>query len=264
MIGLHTTIWGRGEPVVFVHGSFSWGEEAFAEQRELADKFRLVLVDRRGFGKSPPAGKVDFEEDARDIVEILREGAHLVGHSYGGVVSLLAASLRPEAVWSLTVIEPPAFGLARGNRAVEQMIERIMSHYQAASNAAPAAFYDGFLKAWGFNSPGIHAVSDEMVRAIQTSRQERPPWEAQIPLDQLATAPFRKLVVSGGWKLAPPRAREVAGMAFNAVCDVLETKLGAERAVFEEAAHNPQLLGKPFNERLERFLRSARLDSIVS
>ena len=32
--------------------------------------------------------------------------------------------------------------------------------------------------------------------------------------------------------------------------DVLEERLKAERAVFPGATHNPQLLGKPFNDRL--------------
>jgi hypothetical protein len=75
-----------------------------------------LLVDRRGFGASPADGRVDFERDAEDVAELLADGAHLVGHSYGGVVSLLAAARRPDAVRSLVLIEPPAFGVARGRR----------------------------------------------------------------------------------------------------------------------------------------------------
>ena len=87
--GLHVTVWGDGEAAVFVHGSFGWGEETWQEQRPLADHYRLLLVDRRGFGGSPANGRVDFERDADDVAAVLDEGAHLVGHSYGGVVSLL-------------------------------------------------------------------------------------------------------------------------------------------------------------------------------
>jgi pimeloyl-ACP methyl ester carboxylesterase len=120
--GLNVTVWGDGEPAVFVHGSFGWGEETWREQRPLADSHRLLLVDRRGFGGSPANGRVDFERDAEDVAELLADGAHLVGHSYGGVVSLLAAARKPHAVRSLTVIEPPALGLVRGNPAVEEFI----------------------------------------------------------------------------------------------------------------------------------------------
>ena len=90
---LNVTVWGEGDAAVFVHGSFGWGEETWREQRPLAEHYRLLLVDRRGFGASPANGRVDFERDAHDVAEVLAGGAHLVGHSYGGVVSLLAAGL---------------------------------------------------------------------------------------------------------------------------------------------------------------------------
>ncbi|MFL5944299.1 MAG: alpha/beta fold hydrolase, partial [Gaiellaceae bacterium] len=108
---VHVTVWGEGEPAVFVHGSFGWGEETWREQRPLGEHNRLLLIDRRGFGSSAPDGRVDFERDAEDVAELLGDGAHLIGHSYGGVVSLLAAARRPEAVRSLALIEPPAFGV---------------------------------------------------------------------------------------------------------------------------------------------------------
>src|SRR5215207_9318626 len=114
--GLNVTVWGEGEPAVFVHGSFGWGEETWQAQRPLADSsYRLLLVDRRGFGATPADGRPDFERDADDIAALLDEPSHLVGHSYGGVVSLLAAARRPDAIRSLAVIEPPALGLLRGD-----------------------------------------------------------------------------------------------------------------------------------------------------
>ena len=77
---------------------------------------------------------------------------------------------------------------------------------------------------------------------------ERGPWEARPPLDELAAAPFPKLVVSGGWS-----------PAFDAVCDVLEQRLAARRAVLPGMGHNPQLLGGPFNDLLRAFVAHASL-----
>jgi hypothetical protein len=57
---------------------------------------------------------------------------------------------------------------------------------------------------------------------------------------------FPKLVVSGGHS-----------PAFDAVCDVLEERLGAERAVLPGAGHSVQRLGTPFNERLTSFVEAA-------
>ena len=42
----------------------------------------------------------------------LGDGAHLVGHSFGGCVALAATSRRPTAVKSLTLIEPGMQALA--------------------------------------------------------------------------------------------------------------------------------------------------------
>ena len=68
-----------------------------------------------GFPPGPPVERVDFEADADWLVERLRPGDHLCGHSYGGVICLLAAAQYPE-VGSLTVIEPPATRVAPATR----------------------------------------------------------------------------------------------------------------------------------------------------
>jgi pimeloyl-ACP methyl ester carboxylesterase len=87
---------------VFVHGVLTWGSDdtyGFGQQRELAAYRRVLLLDRRGHGASPDlAGpyRTDYEADTHDIVSLLGDGAHLVGHSYGGVAAILAASWRPD------------------------------------------------------------------------------------------------------------------------------------------------------------------------
>ena len=48
--------WGTGTPVVLVHGSLATGADEWQAQRPLADKgFRLLALDRRGYGQSPAA-----------------------------------------------------------------------------------------------------------------------------------------------------------------------------------------------------------------
>jgi hypothetical protein len=44
---------------------------------------------------------------------------------------------------------------------------------------------------------------------------------------------------------------------FEAVCDVLEAKLGAERAFIPRAGNSVQRTGAPFNDRVEEFLSRA-------
>ena len=57
------------------------------------------------------------------MAERLRPGDHLCGHSYGAVVSLFAAEVARD-LRSLTVIEPPAFGLATDDPQVAAYAER--------------------------------------------------------------------------------------------------------------------------------------------
>jgi len=251
--GVHVTVWGDGERAVFVHGSFGWGEETWREQRPLADRYELLLVDRRGFGASPPDGRVDFDRDADDVAELLDDGAHLVGHSYGGVVSLLAAARGPDSVRSLVLIEPPAFGVARGDPAVEELIRNV--DIAARTAADPADYRAGFLRSFGFPAKRVPLEGDALT-AARASMTERPPGDAEIPLDELARSGLRVLLVQGDWCPAPDSARGLAGAAFRAVCDVLDARLNAERAIFP-SAHSPQKLGTLFNHRLRAFWEAA-------
>ena len=107
--------------IVFVHGSVMGGRPTWSGQRPLADRFELDILERPGFPPNPPVDHVDFDDDAVLVAGRLLGGAHLVGHSYGGVIALLAAAAVPERVRSLTVIEPPATRVARGNAAADDV-----------------------------------------------------------------------------------------------------------------------------------------------
>jgi pimeloyl-ACP methyl ester carboxylesterase len=256
MSDLHVSVTGSGPRALLVHGSMSFGALAFSEQRPLQAEFELHVVDRRGFGRSPDAPMpVDFETDAADIAELLDRPTHLLGHSYGGIVCMLAAVLRPAAVRSLTVIEPPVFGLAPDDPAVAPMLEGIADHVDPGDDMTEEEYLRRFLGSWGFDRRPGPTLNDVARRAVRRSMEERSPAEADIPLAELARAPFPVLVARGGWDAVPPAARELGGRAFITVCDMLVARLGAELAVFPGAAHQPQLLGEPFNRRIAEFWR---------
>ncbi len=89
---------GSGPPVVLVHGSVVGAERTWQHQLPLAERWTLVLANRPGFAASPALERGDFEAEAPLFAELLGDGAHLVGHSYGAVIALYAAALRPQAV----------------------------------------------------------------------------------------------------------------------------------------------------------------------
>ena len=230
--------------LLLVHGSVVNAELTWNAQKPLAERFEIVAPNRRGFPPGPDVERVDFEDEAVWLERFLEPGTHLVGHSYGGVISLLAAARRPEDVRSLTVIEPPAFGIASGRPGVDEFIERIERHWSDGPRA-PGEFLGGFLALVGSSIPPGE-FNPELLQGARTLMVERSPAEAVFPFDDLARAPFPKLVVSGGHS-----------PAFDAVCDVLEERLGAERAVLPGVGHSVQRLGDPFNELLAGFIERA-------
>jgi pimeloyl-ACP methyl ester carboxylesterase len=233
---VHVERVGSGPRIVLVHGS--GGNSGWPGQRPLAERYTLVMPTRSGYPPNPPLGRIDFEEQAEELLAVLEPGDHLVGHSYGGVVSLLAA---PSAeLRSLAVLEPPAFGVAPEHPAVSSLIDELAPLWP--TDLPPEEFLRAFVERVGaeFNAPS--PLPPEVEASVRAMMVERAPWEAEIPFDELAAAPYPKLVVSGAHN-----------EAFDAVCDVLEEKLGAERAVLPGAGHSiPRAPG--FTERLEEFL----------
>jgi pimeloyl-ACP methyl ester carboxylesterase len=232
--------------IVFVHGSVMGGRPTWSGQRSLGERFEVEIVERPGFPPHPDVDHVDFEEHAALLAADLPEGgAHLVGHSYGGLISLLAAASAPERVRSLTVIEPPATGIAAGNPAADAFTDEGIEWWETGPTDDPEAFLRGFLTYVGSDYVPPTPLSERLAQGARTLIVERGPWEAEVPFDALAAAPFPTLVVSGAHHAA-----------FDAVCDVLVTRLRAERLVLPGYGHTVQQHPE-FNERLGEFVLRA-------
>jgi pimeloyl-ACP methyl ester carboxylesterase len=243
---LFVHVWGSGTPVVLVHGSAATGAEEWQAQRPLADEgFRLLAPDRRGYGQSPSADGEDFLRDADDIVALMDEGAHLVGHSYGGLGVLFAAARRPDATLSLALLEPAAFALGQRDPAARALVAQLRALWD--QDLPDDDWVIRFLTAVG-SYPD--AMAPELVAAavplVPVVRRARPPWQSELPLKELAAASFPKLVVSGGHS---------AG--FDAICDDLAERTGGSRAVAAGAGHEVQFSGRPVNELLLALWRGA-------
>src|SRR5262249_59186088 len=135
---------GAGPPLLLVHGSVVAAERTWRHQLALAEHWTLRLPNRPGFGSSPPLPRGDFEAEAPLIAQLLGEGAHLVGHSYGAVIALFAAALRPHAVRSLTVSEPGCLRVAAGDPAVDEQIRNGELLYEHAPRLEPIDFLRAF------------------------------------------------------------------------------------------------------------------------
>lgn len=235
---------GDGPPILLVHGSIVGPQQTWRAQYELAARWTLILPHRPGFGGSPPLPHGDFEAEAPLIAELLGDGAHLVGHSYGAVIALHAAALRPQAVRSLTVTEPGALRIAAGDPLVDETIANGEELYRHRAALSPRDFVQLFRTGVGSAHATPEAMPEWLARGAEHVMKERPPWESDPPLAELAAAHFPKLVISG--RHSP---------VFETVCDVLAERIGAERATASGRGHSIPLVGEPYNALLEDFLR---------
>ena len=142
---------GDGEPVLLIHGSLIAASFLpLMDESALAD-YRAIRYHRRGYAGSTAAeGPLDtyIERAAVDAEALLRhlgaDRAHVVGHSYGGLVALQLAHDAPEVVHSLVLLEPPLPNPSASESA-EEANPPGMESYRAGD---PIKAVDQFLRAF--------------------------------------------------------------------------------------------------------------------
>ncbi len=251
---IHVTRWGTSGPVVvMVHGSAQGsevgGNRHFSRQEALAGMgWQVVVPDRPGHGRSPAPGRPDdAEADGRWVADLLGDGAHLVGHSFGACVALAAAALRPSVVRSLTLIEPAMMPLAIDNPAVLDFVKQLGGVMAQASSPAEAAVAFARLIRIPDEIRGgsSEAELQRMGGGLQRLKLPTPPelrgWLAAI---KDAAVPLQ--VIEGGWN-----------PAFAAVSERAAAIGGGKHVVVRSDNHFPQLASDAFNQELAAFMTAA-------
>jgi pimeloyl-ACP methyl ester carboxylesterase len=212
----------------------------------MTDRWTLSAPDRPGHGKSPDA-RQDFDPEAELIArQLLDEPVHLVGYSYGAIVAMLAAAARPDNVRSLTVVEPPATGVARGVADIDEWEAKTDDVFASAAPDDLGALVGRFFDVAGVPLSVPDPLPEALERGARALVGARPPSQAQIPLGALRAAPFPMLAISGG---------HMEG--YEMICDVIAEGTGADRQVLAGMRHLVPDLGPAFNEVLETFLAKA-------
>ena len=107
-MNLNIERYGKGEKIVFIHGS-GLNTNIWHKQRDyLSSFFEVILIDLPGHGNSPGNG-CDSVEGYRDAIfnaikESKLEGCYMVGHSLGGAIALSFAISYPQVLKGLILI----------------------------------------------------------------------------------------------------------------------------------------------------------------
>ena len=100
----------EGEAVVLLHGGLSktssWD---YLMVPPLEDQFHVFAYDRAGYGfTADQPGSLHFEFQCQEAIayleDVVKEPAHLIGYSDGGIIALMVAIKRPELVKSIVAI----------------------------------------------------------------------------------------------------------------------------------------------------------------
>jgi pimeloyl-ACP methyl ester carboxylesterase len=153
---VHYEVYGRGKPVILLHGWLgSWGlwQDTMSF---LGRYYRTYAMDFWGFGESGKKRETYAVQDFVSLVDQFMEQlgitkAPLVGHSMGGTVSLSVAIRYPERVSKVVVVGSPMVGTSlapllklAGYRPTAFFLFNLMGPFRAWMKLCPDLFRSAF------------------------------------------------------------------------------------------------------------------------
>jgi esterase len=101
--------YGKGPPIVILHGLFGSAQNWHSMAERLAEYYRVFACDLRNHGGSPWADSMTFREMADDLEALIDEKslapAIVLGHSVGGKTAMLVALKHPDPIDALIVVD---------------------------------------------------------------------------------------------------------------------------------------------------------------
>ena len=249
---LHYRDEGRGCAVILVHGWTLDLEQWHLQVAALAGEFRMVRLDRRGFGLS--SGLPSIAADCADLAALCRhlrlDRAALVGMSQGARVVLQFAKSQPRMTSCVVLDGPPHFGTGEADS----------SHdipYQYYRELAQAHGLAAFRREWSEHTLARLRTADPGAHVLLARMLARYPGRdlTDIPMHTDAAAGAHSfesvdrpvLVMNGEFDIDSRKrfARQIASQ----LSDV-------ERIEIPDAAHMCNLDNpRAYNAALKRFLQ---------
>ena len=203
-VQLYREVLGAGHPLVLLHAGIAdcrmWEPQVDA----LAQHFRVIRYDARGFGRSAPA-RGEYSPRA-DLLALLAahgiERAHLVGLSLGGTVALDVAIAHPEVVAALVLASarpsglPPSPRLREAWDAVDETVER--GDIAGANEMELQMWVDGPWRGPGAVDPAVRQAVGAMNGTLLAGPDDGTPIPLAPPaVERLDAVGAPTLVIAG-------------------------------------------------------------------
>lgn len=106
---LYYRVYGRGNPLLILHGLFGNTDNWLPIAKRLADDHRVFLLDMRNHGRSPHDPVFTLESMVEDVYEFITDldlrKISLIGHSMGGMITMSFAFEYTHRVDRMAVID---------------------------------------------------------------------------------------------------------------------------------------------------------------
>lgn len=225
-MSVHTVVSGAGPMVVMLHSGGMSGRQWRKLAEALSPHWRVVLPDFLGSGANPgwpDEQPFHFDQDVAEIEAMLTEPAHLIGHSYGGLVALKLALRHPDKILSLALYDPVAFGVLWDQDDAEGLsdLRKVAGNPVFMDDALGGGqeWMHNFIDYW--NGPGSWESMPEPNRQafLKVGRkvyyEVRSLSEDRTPLEALRALKMPALLVYG--QNTPPAARRVQQLLATAM-----------------------------------------------
>jgi pimeloyl-ACP methyl ester carboxylesterase len=193
---------GSGTPLLLVHGGVCDHMAWYYVTPLLARNFTVFAYDRRGRGESSDTPPYAVERELDDIAAMLRvigEPAHLLGHSAGGILALLAAE-RTDNLLRLILYEPAFVVDGARPRPAPQIIEKMKSLLAAGDRAEVVRI--AMRETLGLSESEIAAMGggpgwDQLLSVAHAIPSDFELWNVPLAEEQVRAVQTRALLLMG-------------------------------------------------------------------
>lgn len=192
--------YGKGRPIVILHGIFGISDNWVSVARALAEKYEIFILDQRNHGHSPHHPVHTYEAMCADLEEFINRHQItrpvLLGHSMGGKVAMRYALEHPDIPRGLIIVD---ISLRTYDRRYTHLnlidammsinLEKVSSREEVARQLQPLIPDERLLMfvlknlyrrerghlAWRLNLEAINMYIDEIFKGIQSDKLYRGP-----------------------------------------------------------------------------------------